>query len=72
MTVCLAGANDTYETVLAAWDENVLRLAADEQEQLREEAIKTAAEKTMRSSASFAKYHTLKAAQAVAEGKTLE
>ncbi len=34
--------------------------------------IKTAAEKTMRSSASFAKYHTLKAAQAVAEGKTLE
>ena len=45
VTVCLAGANDTYETVLAAWDENVLRLAADEQEQLREEALKAAAEK---------------------------
>ena len=45
VTVCLAGANETYETVLAAWDENVLRLAADEQEQLREEARKTAAEK---------------------------
>ena len=45
VTVCLAGANETYETVLSAWDENVLRLAADEQEQLREEALKAAAEK---------------------------
>ena len=45
VTVCLAGANETYETVLSAWDENVLRLAADEQEQLREEALKAAAQK---------------------------
>ena len=45
MTVCLADANESYETILAAWDENVLRLAADEQEQLREEALKTAAER---------------------------
>ena len=45
VTVCLAGANETYETVLSAWDENVLRLAADEQEELREEALKAAAEK---------------------------
>ena len=43
--MCLAGANETYETVLSAWDENVLRLAADEQEQLREEALKAAAQK---------------------------
>lgn len=34
--------------------------------------LKSAADRTMRSSASFAKYHTLKAAQAVNEGKTLE
>lgn len=34
--------------------------------------LKAAAEKNMRSSASFAKFHTLKAAQAVNEGKTLE
>ena len=45
VTVCLAGANETYETVLSAWDENVLRLAADEQEELREEALKAAAQK---------------------------
>ncbi len=43
VTVCLAGANDTYETVIEAGDENVLRLAADEQEQLRDEARKNAA-----------------------------
>ena len=45
VTVCLAGANDTYETVIEAGDENMLRLAGDEQEQLREEARKTAAER---------------------------
>ena len=45
VTVCLAGANDTYETVIEAGDENMLRLAADEQEQLREEARKNAAER---------------------------
>ena len=45
VTVCLAGANESYETVLAAWDENILRLAAEEHAQLREEARKTAAER---------------------------
>ena len=45
VAVCLADANDTYETVIEAGDENVLRLAADEQEQLREEARKNAAER---------------------------
>ena len=45
VTVCLAGATESYETVIAARDENILRLAADEQEQLREEALKSAAER---------------------------
>ena len=45
VAVCLADANDTYETVIEAGDENMLRLAADEQEQLREEARKNAAER---------------------------
>ncbi len=48
VAVCLAGANETYETVIEAGDENVLRLAADEQEQLREEARKNAAEKRVK------------------------
>ena len=34
--------------------------------------IKNAAEKTMRSTASFARFHSLKAAQAVSEGKSVE
>ena len=45
VAVCLAGANETYETVIEAGDENVLRLAADELDQLREEARKNAAER---------------------------
>ena len=34
--------------------------------------LKNAAEKTLRSAASFAKYHSLKAAQAISEGKIVE
>ena len=34
--------------------------------------LKSAAEKTLRSAASFSKYHTLKAAQAINEGKATE
>ena len=45
VTICLAGANDTYETVIEAGDENMLRLAVDEKEQLREAARKNAAER---------------------------
>ena len=45
VTVCLSDANDTYETVIEAGDENMLRLAANEKEQLREEARKNAAER---------------------------
>ena len=43
VTVCLTGATESYETVVAAWDEGVLRKAGDEYEQLREEARKNAA-----------------------------
>ena len=34
--------------------------------------LKSAAEKTFRSAASFAKYHTLKAAKAIVDGVTAE
>ena len=34
--------------------------------------VKSAAEKTFRSAASFSKYHTLKAAQAINDGKVIE
>lgn len=46
--VCLAGASTDYQTVLAAWDESVLGAAAEEQESLRAEARKAAAEKRNR------------------------
>jgi len=36
------------------------------------QAIKSAAEKTSRSAASFARFYTLKAAQAINEGKAAE
>ncbi len=36
------------------------------------QAIKSAAEKTLRSAASFARFYTLKAAQAINEGKAVE
>lgn len=48
VTVCLAGASDDYETVISAWDNNVARLAADEREELREEARRNAREKRSR------------------------
>ena len=46
--VCLAGASADYQTVVAAWDESVLGVAAEEQESLRAEARKAAAEKRNR------------------------
>lgn len=46
--VCLAGASADYQTVVAAWDESVLSEAAEEQESLRAEARKAAAEKRNR------------------------
>ena len=45
VTACLDGASQHYATVIAAWDDEVGYLAAEEREQLREEARKTAAEK---------------------------
>jgi hypothetical protein len=45
VTACLAGAGRDYETVLAAWDDDVLDKAAEEIEELREEARKNAYEK---------------------------
>ncbi len=42
VTVCLAGASDSYETVITAWDENFVRLADEEEEALRREARKAA------------------------------
>ena len=48
VTACLAGSSRTYETVLVGWDNNLLTVAADETEALREEARKTAAEKRNR------------------------
>ena len=48
VTACLDGATRDYATVLSAWDDEVGYLAAEEREQLREEARKTAAEKRTR------------------------
>jgi len=48
ITVCLAGASDDYETVITAWDNNVARLAADEREEMREEARRNVREKRAR------------------------
>ena len=48
VTACLDGASRDYATVIAAWDDEVGYLAAEEREQLREEARKTAAEKRTR------------------------
>lgn len=45
---CLAGASRDYETVVAAWDDAMLTVAADEVEELRAEARKSAAEKRSR------------------------
>lgn len=45
---CLAGASRDYETIVAAWDDAMLTVAADEVEELRTEARKNAAEKRSR------------------------
>ena len=44
VTACLAGASADYETVVAAWDDSLLTVAADETEAIRDEARKQAAE----------------------------
>jgi len=43
VTVCLADSSPDYQTIVAAWDENLCNEAADETELLREEARKSAA-----------------------------
>ena len=48
VTACLAGASRDYETVLVAWDDAQLTVAADETEALRAEARKNAAERRSR------------------------
>lgn len=45
VTACLADASRDYETVLVAWDDALLTTAADETEEIRREARKSAAEK---------------------------
>ena len=45
---CLSGATHDYETVLAAWDEDVLKTAGEEYEAMREEARKSAKESRKR------------------------
>ena len=45
VTACLAGCSSDYETVLVAWDEAVLATGVEEDEALRREARKTAAER---------------------------
>ena len=45
VTACLAGATRDYETVLVAWDDALLTVAADETEEIRREARKAAAER---------------------------
>ena len=45
VTACLAGATREYETVLAAWDDAMLTVAADEAEEIRKEARKADMEK---------------------------
>ena len=45
VTACLADASRDYETVLVAWDDALLTTAADETEEIRQGARKSAAEK---------------------------
>jgi len=45
VTACLAGASCDYETVLVGWDDAMLTVAANETEELRNEARKNAREK---------------------------
>lgn len=42
VTVCLAGASRAYSTVVVAWDNEMLTVAADEKEELRRQARKAA------------------------------
>ena len=44
VTACLAAASRDYETVLAAWDDELLTIAANEAEELREAARQNARE----------------------------
>ena len=44
MTACLAGASQSYETVIAAWDDAVGSQVVQKKDEIREEARKTAAE----------------------------
>ena len=45
VTVCLAGASTMYQTVITAWDDDIVRLGDEEEQQLRQEARKAAADK---------------------------
>ena len=45
ITTCLSGASADYGTIIVAWDDALLTVAADETEAIRAEARKTAAEK---------------------------
>ena len=45
VTACLAGASRDYETVLVAWDDALLTVAADETEAIRAEVRKAAADR---------------------------
>ena len=45
VTACLAGASRDYETVLVAWDDALLTVAADETEAIRAEIRKAAADR---------------------------
>ena len=45
VTACLAGASRDYETVLVAWDDALLTVAANETEAIRAEARKAAADR---------------------------
>ncbi len=45
VTVCLAGASQDYQTVISAWDNEFVKLADIEQEELLKEARKAAADR---------------------------
>jgi hypothetical protein len=48
VTACLAGSSRDYETVIVAWDDALLTTAADETEEIRQAARKSAAERRSR------------------------
>lgn len=45
VSACLFGASRQYETIITAWDSDLLTTAADETEELRADALKAAAER---------------------------